>query len=128
MDAFNRYLIVALGSAVGGCLRYGLGGFISSRWGTAFPWGTFVINVTGSFVIGAFLTFALQRIDIDPRWRLLVAVGFCGGYTTFSTFAWETAMLLQSRELSFALGNVLGSAVAGVLGILGGARFARWWI
>lgn len=126
MGIVERYLLVALGSAIGGCARYGIGGLIASRWGTAFPWSTVVINVTGSFVIGLFLTAAMERAAVDPRWRLLVAVGFCGGYTTFSTFAWETVSLLDGRNFAFAAANVSGSAIAGVAAIYAGAALARW--
>jgi len=126
MGVFERYLLVALGSAIGGCTRYAISGFIASRYGTAFPWGTLVVNVTGSFVIGLFLTAAMDRLALDPRWRLLVAVGFCGGYTTFSTFTWETAGLLDAGNFAFATGNVGGSAIAGVAAIYAGAALARW--
>jgi fluoride exporter len=127
MSTWQQYLLVAVGSAAGGCLRFGVGSFVANRCGTSFPWGTFVVNVTGSFALGVFLTFALERLALDPRWKLLAAVGFLGGYTTFSTFAWETAKLLESRQLVLALGNVLGSVTAAGLGILGGASLARWW-
>lgn len=120
------YLYVAAGGAAGSCARYWLGNHIASRYGSSFPWGTFVINVTGSLVIGAFLALALERAALDPRWRLLVAVGFCGGYTTYSTFAWETARLLQMRSFAYAALNVAGSAVASVLAVLGGMALARW--
>ncbi|MGH7295146.1 MAG: fluoride efflux transporter CrcB [Polyangiaceae bacterium] len=119
-------MLIWLGGALGSWLRYEFGAALARRYGTAFPWGTFVINVTGSFVIGAFLTLAADRIDLDPRWRFFVAIGFCGGYTTFSTFAWETAKLLEGRSLLYAIGNVGGSAVCGVLAVVAGAATARW--
>ncbi len=126
MGAIERYLLVAIGSAIGGCARYWVGGLVASRFGTAFPWGTLVVNATGSFVLGLFFTAAVDWAALDPRWRLLVAIGFCGGYTTFSTFAWETAGLLDGRSFAFAAGNVAGSAIAGVAAIYAGAALARW--
>ena len=126
MKALEQYLLIAVGGAVGSCLRYWLGSHIASRYGTAFPWGTFVINVTGSLVIGVFLALTLERAPIDPRWRFLVAVGFCGGYTTFSTFTYETAQLLQGRGLVLAVANVVLSAVVGIAAVFGGAALSRW--
>jgi CrcB protein len=125
-DGFERYAIVALGSAVGGCARYALGGWISDRAGATFPWGTFVVNVTGCFVLGFFMTAALERLDIDPRWRLLVAVGVCGGYTTFSAFAYETSKLVAGRDYLFAGANVVSSAFAGLAAVWCGTALARW--
>lgn len=127
-DGLERYAMVALGSAVGGCARYALGGWISSRTESAFPWGTLAVNVTGCFVIGLLLTAAFDRIAPDPRWRLLLAVGFCGGYTTFSTFAYETVKLLDARSIAFAALNVAASCAAGLVAVrLGRALAERIW-
>jgi CrcB protein len=126
MSTVERTLLIALGGALGSCTRYEVSAWVASRWGTSFPWGTFLVNVTGSLLIGAFLTFALERTAIDPRWRFFIAIGFCGGYTTFSTFAWETAKLIEGRNLFYALGNAGGSAIASVLAILVGSALARW--
>jgi CrcB protein len=125
MSPLERWLIISFGGAIGSIARYELGAWIASRWGAAFPWGTFVINVTGSLVLGFFLALATERLPLDPRWRFLVAIGFCGGYTTFSTFAYETAHLLNARDLALALANVAGSAVFSVLAVFGGAALAR---
>jgi CrcB protein len=125
MGLLERWLIISVGGAIGSIARYELGAWISSRWGAAFPWGTFVLNVTGSLVIGFVLAAATERLPLDPRWRFFVAVGFCGGYTTFSTFAYETAKLLAARDIAFAVANVAGSAVAGILAVIGGAALAR---
>ena len=126
MNPLTQYLLIALGGAAGSCARFWIGSAVASRYGSAFPWGTFVVNVSGSLVLGGFLALALGRVPIDPRWRFLIAIGFCGGYTTFSTLAYETAMLLEARALAYALANVVGSAVAGVLAVFGGAALARW--
>lgn len=124
----ERYLLVAFGGAVGSCARFALGGWISGRTGGTFPWGTLIVNVTGCFVIGIFLTAAVDRLVLDPRWRLLVAVGFCGGYTTFSTLAYETSKLLDARSVAVAALNVAASFVAGILAVRVGSAIAeRIW-
>jgi CrcB protein len=125
-DGFVRYALVAVGSAIGGCARYGVGGVMMRRFGTAFPWGTLFVNVTGSFVIAFAMAIAVDRVPIDPRWRLFVTVGVCGGYTTFSTFAYETAKLLDGRDYALAAANVVGSALAGLAAIWLGTAAAKW--
>jgi fluoride exporter len=120
-DGLERYLVVAVGSAAGGCARYALGSWIASRAGASFPWGTLVVNVTGCFVVGLFLTTAADRLALDPRWRLLVVTGFCSGYTTFSTLAYDTSKLLEARSAAFATANVVGSFAAGLVALRLGA-------
>src|SRR3954469_11127211 len=85
-------VLVGLGSAVGGVLRYYLGRWVDARFGgTGFPWGTFAINVSGSFVLGVIALFVTERLPPEYRWAyLLLGTGLCGGFTTFSTFEWET--------------------------------------
>jgi CrcB protein len=90
----TRYLAVALGGALGAMLRFYLGGSVLARTAAPFPTATFVINITGSFIIGFFLTLVTERIPLSPHLRLAVAVGFVGAYTTFSTFEYETARLI----------------------------------
>jgi CrcB protein len=124
-DGWRDYAVVALGSAIGGCARHGIGGAVARRFGTAFPWGTFVVNVTGCFVIALFLTLAADRAGLDARWRLFVAVGVCGGYTTFSALAWETSKLVEGRDWALAAANVAGSAFAGLAAVWLGCVLAR---
>src|SRR6187399_3318006 len=83
------YCWIAIGGSAGACARYALGAAIGRQFGTGFPYGTFVVNVTGAFLIGVILTLLTERFDADPRWRLLLVVGVLGGYTTFSSFAYE---------------------------------------
>ena len=125
MTDLGRYLLVAAGSAVGGCARYAVGNLLAARVEGGFPFGTFVVNATGCFVIGFLLSWGLGRAPVDPAWRLLVATGFCGGYTTFSAFAWETVRLAEGGNLAYAAANVAGSAVAGLLAVLAGSTLAR---
>jgi len=107
------YVWVAIGAAIGGVCRYGLSGFVAAHIGETFPWGTLVINVTGSFVIGFFATLT----GPDGRWlvgstaRQFVMTGICGGYTTFSSFSLQTLNLARDKEFLYAGGNVTLSMV-----------------
>ena len=114
-------LWVGLGGFVGANARYLLSGWVASRFGATFPYGTYVINISGSFILGFFLAFAEDRAWVAPSLRLLFAVGFVGAYTTFSTFEYESIRLLQERELLLAglylIGSVLTGGIAVVLGM-----------
>ena len=115
---------VALGSAVGGVARFALSVFVQQRVGPNFPVGTLVVNISGSFVLGLILRYALGTQAITPEVRALLTTGFCGGYTTFSTFTYDTMLLLEDAQTSRAGLYVLlsvGLSLAGAwLGILGG--------
>lgn len=121
----RRVLIVALGGALGAVVRYGLASLVAARVATAFPLGTWVINISGSFIIGIFLTIAGARELLHPDWRLLVAVGFLGAYTTFSTFEYETLHLLQSGRPGLAGLYVASSVTTGLLAVWAGAALAK---
>jgi CrcB protein len=113
-------LWVGLGGFLGANARYLLGGWIASRLGVGFPYGTYVINVTGSFVLGFFLAFAQDRAWVAPSARLLFAVGFVGAYTTFSTFEYESIRLLQDEELLLGAVYLIGSVVSGGAAVIAG--------
>lgn len=125
MDTLTKYLAVAAGGALGAVLRYYLGGTVLGRAGAPFPTATFVINVTGSFILGLFLTLATERFQVSTHLRLAVAVGFVGAYTTFSTFEYETAKLIEDGDVTRALLNVLLSFVVGLLAVWLGIFAAR---
>ncbi len=119
-------LLVALGGGIGSAARYLVGGWFASRFGPAFPCGTFFINISGSFIIGFFLALAQERLSLGPYWRLFFAVGFVGGYTTFSTFEYESIRLLQDRELLLGALYMVGSVVTGAFAAIAGIAFGNW--
>ena len=115
---------VALGSAVGGVTRWLLGGVFQRWFSAGFPGGTLVINVTGSLLIGALMRYAMDSNLITPELRALLVIGFCGGYTTFSTFSYETLRLAQDGEWGqvalYVGGSVALSLIAVAAGWVGG--------
>ena len=107
------YLWVVAGSAIGGGLRYFLSGLVAAHFGETFPWGTLIVNVSGSFVIGFFATLTSTdgRVMVTPSVRQFVTTGICGGYTTFSSFSLQTLNLARDDEWLYAGGNVVASTV-----------------
>jgi len=122
---FTRMLIVGAGGFAGAVARYALGLWIGQRWGRSFPLGTFVINVSGSFLIGFLMPLLTERILANPQWRMLLVVGFLGAYTTFSTFEYETGALLKDGEWLFASMNVILSVFVGFLALKLGEMLAQ---
>ena len=116
------YLWVMAGSAIGGGLRYLLSGIVATQFGEIFPWGTLLVNVTGSFVIGFFasLTAPDGRFMVAPATRQFVMTGICGGYTTFSSFSLQTLNLMRDDEWLYAGGNVIASVVLCMLSVWAG--------
>ena len=117
------YLYLAAGGVIGTLARYGLGQWVPTWAGTAFPWHTFLINVAGSLVLG-FAMRAFDMLPVTPELRAFVAVGFCGAFTTFSTFSWETAVLMQHGHWARAAAYALGSVAAGLLCVFLGIALA----
>lgn len=121
----RQYLIVAAGAAIGANCRFIVANWAASRWGTAFPYGTMLINLSGSFAIGLVMAVLAQRAVADPAWRLLLVTGFLGAYTTFSSLAYETLALAQGGGAARAFVNMAGSAVAGTLAVILGTLVGR---
>ena len=116
--------LIGIGGAVGALARYWLGSWVMGKIpGATFPWGTFVINVTGSFILGLVMTLLTERVLTSPNWRPLVTIGFVGAYTTFSTFEYETARLSSSWQ---AMVNLMGSVGAGYAAVWAGIKLAVW--
>jgi CrcB protein len=127
MNVPVTYLAIALGSALGGLARYGCS-LVAIAWlGPGFPWGTIVINIVGSFVIGWFATLTGPdgRLLVSSVVRQFVMVGICGGYTTFSSFSLETLVLLQRGALVGAVGNVLLSLIFCLMAVWFGHKVAE---
>ena len=121
------YLWIALGSALGGMARYACQGWAARLISETFPWGTMVVNVSGSFVIGVFatLTGTEGRWLVSPAARTFFMVGVCGGYTTFSSFAYETFVLFEQGQWGPSVWNLLLTNVLCLAGVMAGATIAR---
>lgn len=120
-----RYLLVLCGGGVGALIRYVAASAIMTRFGGRFPLGTLVINVTGSFSIGFLMTMLAERFNLNPAWRLLLVVGFLGGYTTFSSFEWETYTAVREGGLWTGMLNVASSVMLGYVAVWLGVMLAR---
>jgi CrcB protein len=118
-------LIVGAGGFLGAVARYGVGLLVARFWASDFPLATLLINVSGSFALGFFATLAAERYALDPAWRLLVATGFLGAYTTFSTFEYETQRLTEAGAVWWAALNVVVSVAAGFGAVRLGVALAR---
>ncbi len=119
------FLIVGIGGALGAMSRYGVALIVARFWSRDFPLATLLINVSGSFILGFFATFAADRTSFDPLWRLLIATGFVGAYTTFSTFEYETQRLTEAGAMWWAAANVITSVVAGFAAVHIGVFLGR---
>jgi CrcB protein len=119
-----KFLLILLGGGAGSLARYLAGSAISTRFGVRFPIGTMVVNVTGCFLIGLIMTLLTER-QPHPYWRFVLVVGFLGGYTTFSTFEWETYSAVREGGFWIGLANVVGSVALGYAAVWLGALLAR---
>jgi len=119
------YVWISLGAILGAGLRYFVSRVFARALSASFPYGTLAINVTGSFLLGLFLTWTTERVFADPRWRLFMAVGFCGSYTTFSSYAYETIMYFEQGHWSLFATNILTNNVLCLAAVIAGAALAR---
>lgn len=118
-------MVIAFGGALGALSRYSLGLWISSKWNQGYPLGTFIINITGAFLLGFLNILFIEKLTIGPLWRLGIGIGFLGAYTTFSTFGYEVIMLLEEGSLQTAVLYTLLSVIIGFAGVALGVGLAR---
>jgi fluoride exporter len=123
--AVQKYLLIAVGGALGSIARYWISATISGRMGVRFPYGTLVVNLTACVIIGFTLTYLGTHLEINPAWRFLIPVGFIGAYSTFSTFEWETLATMRSGAFMLAAIYVGGSVVLGLAATWCGAALAE---
>ena len=121
----KKYLLIALGGALGSIARYWVGSTIAGRMGIKFPYGTLVVNLTACVIIGFSLTYLGKRADLNPALRYLVPVGFIGAYSTFSTYEWETLSTLRSGAFVLAAVYAVGSLLLGLAAVWGGSLIAE---
>jgi CrcB protein len=111
----DKVLWISIGAVLGANLRYWVGDWAAQRFGSGFPYGTLLINLTGSFLLGLIVSMSMENFIIDPRLRLLLTIGFLGSYTTFSTYAYESIALISLGQWGLGLFNLLGSSLLGAL-------------
>ncbi len=121
-----NYLWIAVGAIVGASARYFLSSYVAKAFSSTFPYGTLIINLTGSMLLGFFLIWTEERVLVDPRWRLLLAVGFCGSYTTFSSYAFESFALMEQGQWLEMAANVVANNALCLGSVVAGAALARW--
>lgn len=119
------FLAISLAAVAGANLRYVLSRLAARELGPVFPYGTLFINVVGSLVVGFFVIWTTERVLVDPRWRLLVVVGFCGSFTTFSSYAFETMAYFETGQWGLMLANVLSNNLLCLGAALAGMALAR---
>jgi CrcB protein len=121
----QKYLLIAIGGAFGSIARYWVGSTVGSRMGFRLPYGTLIVNLSACLVIGFTLTYLGRRADFSPAWRFLVAVGFIGAYSTFSTYEWETLSTLRSGAFVLAALYAGGSLILGLAAVWAGSMLGE---
>ena len=120
-----NFVMVSLGAIVGANLRYILSRYAAKVLGPVFPYGTLIINVSGSFLVGWFMIWTTERVLVDPRWRLLLVVGFCGGFTTFSSYAFESMAYFEQGQWLLMATNILANNLLCLAAAVAGMALAR---
>ena len=124
-ESIKDILVISLGAIFGANARWVISRYLAKVIGPVFPYGTLVINVAGSFAVGFFMIWASERVLLDPRWRLLIVVGFCGAVTTFSSFAFETMAYFQQGQWALMMTNFGSNNLLCLGAALGGMALAR---
>ena len=119
------FLAISVAAMVGANLRFLVSRLAVREFGPVFPAGTLIINIVGSFIVGFFIAWTSERVLLDPRWRLLVVVGFCGSFTTFSSYAFETMAYFEQGQWGLLLTNILSNNLLCLGGALAGMALAR---
>ena len=122
---WKAYAWISAGAIVGANLRYLLSKIVARLIHPSFPYGTLIINVSGSLILGFFLAWTTERVLADPQWRFLVAIGFCGSYTTFSGYAYETMVYFQQGHCTLFAANILSNNLLCLAAVIAGAAVAR---
>jgi len=121
----NDVLVISIGAILGANARWFVSRLAARLLGPVFPYGTLFINITGSFIVGFFMIWSSERVLLDPRWRLLVVIGFCGAFTTFSSFAFETMAYFEQGQWLLLLTNFFSNNLLCLGGALAGMALAR---
>jgi fluoride exporter len=119
------FLAISAAAILGANLRYVLSRVAMKEFGPVFPYGTLIINVLGSFIVGLFVIWTTERVLLESRWRLLVVVGFCGSFTTFSSYAFETVSFFEQGQWGLMLANIFSNNLLCLAGALAGMAVAR---
>ena len=119
------FFAISIAAILGANLRYILSRLAVREFGPIFPYGTLIINILGSFIVGLFVIWTTERVLIDPRWRMLVVVGFCGSFTTFSSYAFETVSFFEQGQWALVLANIFANNLLCLGGALAGMAVAR---
>lgn len=125
VGSVRNYLLVFVGGGLGASLRHFVNVVCARGLGTAFPWGTFIINISGSLVMGLIAGYLAFKGEASQPWRLFLMTGLLGGYTTFSAFSLDTALLYERGEIGSALFYVLGSVLLSIAGLFAGLALVR---
>jgi len=119
------FVIVSIGAIVGANARWVISRYAARLLGPVFPYGTLIINIAGSLIVGFFIIWTTERVLVDPRWRLLIVVGFCGAFTTFSSYAFETMAYFEQGQWALMVANVLSNNLLCLGAVLAGMALAR---
>ncbi len=121
-----KILYIGIGGFIGAVLRYWLSGITYDKFGTAFPYGTFVVNIIGAFILGLLITLTESRFVMHPTLKVAITIGILGAFTTFSTFCYETVALLQTGDFFKAFLNIFFSLLFGIVAILAGIKIGNY--